>query len=154
MSASRPSDHGGSRTSGASEKTFPSISSQARYDSSYRGASSLYPNGRGSPASPTNITSLVSSLRSDGTYDWHDALPIHSPFGAVPRGLSNVTSDVTSSPDSGNTLPGGLHAQQRALAASTSGASDRSISTAVDGIHSADKGSSQVRVEESDDGKI
>lgn len=65
-----------------------------------------------------------------------------------------MTSGVKSSPDSGNTLPGGLHAQQRALAASTSGASDRSKSTSIDGIHSADTDSLQARLEESDDGKI
>ena len=142
-----------SQSSDASDLTFPSVSSKARYDSSHMSDSSSFPDGRGPSASPTNITSLVSSLRSDGIHDWRDALRVHSPFGEVPRRLGNLPSNITTSRDSGKALPGGYETEQQAQAASASRASDRSISTVVYGMNIARTSSTQAHAEQSDDGR-
>ena len=143
----------GSGSSDASNPTYPSVSSQARYDSSYMSESSSSPGGIQLPISPTNITSPVSSLRSDRTNERHDTLRIHSPFGEVPRGPLMVSGDINSSRSNANTLPCGFHAQDRPRAASTGGAFNRSMPTAANGKHRTDTGPSQRDADGSKDGK-
>lgn len=128
-SGSRQSDNGNSRSSDTSGHTYPSVSSEARYDSPYTTASSSFPGGTGPSTSPTNITSLVSSMQSDGTHYWQDALRSDSPFGEMPRIPGNFPSDIASSRDNRKTLPGGFYAQRRAQSTSVSGPSNRRMST-------------------------
>ncbi len=138
---SRPSDSRRSRSVDASDFSFPSIDSRTRHGSSFSSEPSLSHHGRRPRTSPTGISSLVDSLRSDDTGDWREELGLHSPFGQVPWPRRGVSSDISSFRHSDDVLPGGFHHQQWRPGRAWMGTSDRSTSTVIDDMDSANTGS-------------
>ena len=133
-----------SRSIDGSDLTYPSVDSQARYDSPNSNDSSTIQGRRRPSVSPTGILSVVTSFRSVDTHDWRNDIAPYSPFGELPSPRRAVFSDIISPRHGGDALLDEVHPRDRLPRTDRTESCDRSASTATDGEHHGDTGSSMT----------